>query len=66
LRFLVNVASTVAAPVTQFEVLLGRSLAMCAHPYAAWRTHSTAGRLFILFTYAAATYAVMLGLLLSF
>jgi hypothetical protein len=40
---------------------------MCAHPYAAWRTHSTAGRLFILLTYAAASYAVMLGaLLLSF
>jgi hypothetical protein len=40
---------------------------MCAHPYAAWRTHSTAGRVFILFTYAAASYAVMLGvLLLSF
>jgi len=40
---------------------------MCAHPYAAWRTHSTAGRLFILGTYAAAGYAVMLGvLLLSF
>jgi len=37
---------------------------MCAHPYAAWRTQSTAGRLFILFTYAAASYAVMLGVLL--
>jgi len=57
------VASTVT-PVTRFEVLIGRSLAMCAHPYAAWRTHSTAGRLFILFTYAAASYAVMLGVLL--
>ena len=57
-------ASTVTAPVTRFEVLIGRSLALCAHPYAAWRTHSTAGRLFILFTYAAASYAVMLGVLL--
>ena len=37
---------------------------MCAHPYAAWRTQSTAGRLFILLTYAAASYAVMLGVLL--
>ena len=37
---------------------------MCLHPYAAWRTHSTAARLFILFAYAAASYAVMLGVLL--
>jgi hypothetical protein len=58
------VASTIISPVTRFEVLIGRSLALCAHPYAAWRTHSTAGRLFILFTYAAATYALMLGVLL--
>jgi hypothetical protein len=58
------VASTITSPVTRFEVLIGRSLALCAHPYAAWRTHSTAGRLFILFTYAAATYALMLGVLL--
>jgi hypothetical protein len=58
------VASTVTSPVTQFEVLLGRALAMCLHPYAAWRTHSTAARLFILFAYAAASYAVMLGVLL--
>jgi hypothetical protein len=36
---------------------------MCVHPYAAWRTHSTAARLFIVFTYAAASYAVMLGVL---
>ena len=62
-----HVTSTVIVPGTRVEVLLGRSLAMCAHPYAAWRTHSTAGRLFILLTYAAASYAVMLGvLLLSF
>jgi hypothetical protein len=58
------VASTVISPVTQFEVLLGRSLAMCLHPYAAWRTHSRAARLFILFAYAAASYAVLLGVLL--
>ena len=37
---------------------------MCLHPYAAWRTHSTAARLFILFAYAAASYAAMLGVLL--
>jgi len=37
---------------------------MCVHPYAAWRTHSLRGRLFILFTYVAASYAVMLAVLL--
>jgi hypothetical protein len=59
------VAATVISPGTRFEVLVGRSLAMCLHPYAAWRTHSTAARLFILFAYAAASYAVMLGVLLT-
>jgi hypothetical protein len=38
---------------------------MCLHPYAAWRTHSSAGRLLILLTFAAASYAVMLGVLLA-
>ena len=57
-------ASTVPAPGTRIELLIGRSLAMCAHPYAAWRTNSTGARLFIVLTYAAASYAVMLGVLL--
>ena len=58
-------AATVISPANRFEVFIGRSLAMCLHPYAAWRTHSTAARLFILFAYAAASYAVMLGVLLT-
>jgi len=37
---------------------------MCLHPYAAWRTHSTPARLFILVAYATASYALMLGVLL--
>ena len=37
---------------------------MCLHPYAAWRTYSTAGRVLIVVTYAAASYLVMLGVLL--
>jgi hypothetical protein len=47
-------------------VLIGWSLAMCAHPYAAWRTHSVAGRALIVAIYAVASYVVMLGVLLSF
>ena len=57
-------ASTLTRPNARLEVLVGRSLAMCAHPYAAWRANSTAGRLLVLFTYLAAGYAVMLAVLL--
>jgi len=46
-------------------VLIGRSLAWCAHPYAAWRAHSTRGRLVVLFAYVAASYAVVLGTLFA-
>ena len=42
-------------------VLVGRSFALCAHPYAAWRTYSTRGRLAVLCAYVAASYFVMLG-----
>ena len=39
---------------------------MCLHPYAAWRSHAAATRLFVAFAYAAISYAVVLGALLSF
>jgi len=39
---------------------------MCVHPYAAWRTHSAAGRALIVMMYAVAGYTVMLAALLSF
>jgi hypothetical protein len=49
------------------DVLIGRSLAMCAHPYAAWRRHSTTGRVVVFLAYLGAGYAVVLGaLLISF
>jgi len=61
------VASTLNRPARRFEILVGRSLAMCLHPYAAWRAHSTTGRLLVLFTYLTASFLVMLAtLLLSF
>jgi hypothetical protein len=60
-------ASTLNRQTVGLDVLLGRSLAMCAHPYAAWRAYSTPGRLLVLFTYLSASYALMLiVLLLSF
>jgi hypothetical protein len=49
----------------QLEILIGRSLAMCAHPYAAWRSHSMKRRLLVLFAYGAASYVIMLGTLLA-
>jgi hypothetical protein len=50
----------------QLEVMIGRTLAMCAHPYAAWRSHSARGRALVLCAYAAASYVVVLGALLAF
>jgi hypothetical protein len=44
-------------------VLIGRSLALCAHPYAAWRIYSARERLAVLCAYVVASYAVMLGAL---
>jgi hypothetical protein len=58
-------APTLNLPTTRLEVLVGRSFAMCVHPYAAWRAHSTAGRLLVVFAYIAASYAVMLAVLLT-
>jgi hypothetical protein len=57
-------ASTLNPPASRLELLVGRALAMCVHPYAAWRLYSTSGRLLVLFTYVAASYAVMLAALL--
>ena len=45
-------------------MLLGRLLAYCVHPVAAWRRVSTGDRTLIVAAYAAAGYAVTLvGLL---
>jgi hypothetical protein len=37
---------------------------MCAHPYAAWRSHSTRGRLLVFLAYLGASYALVLGVML--
>jgi hypothetical protein len=49
----------------QLEILIGRSLAMCAHPYAAWRSHSKKARMLVLFAYVAASYVLMLSALMA-
>jgi hypothetical protein len=43
-------------PASPTEVLIGRSIALCAHPIAAWRVSSTRGRLLVIAGYAAAGY----------
>ncbi len=48
----------------RLEVLIGRTLAMCAHPYAAWRLQSAKGRALVLCAYAATSYVIVLGALL--
>ena len=45
------------------EVLVGRSLAICAHPYAAWRSRSANRRLVLLFAYFMASYLLVFSLL---
>jgi hypothetical protein len=46
-------------------VVVGRTLAACAHPVVAWRLLSASWRVLMLTTYAAASYFIVLGLLLT-
>ena len=47
----------------QPEVLIGRSLALCVHPYAAWRSRPAMTRLFVFTAYLTASYVLILGLM---
>jgi hypothetical protein len=58
--------STMSSKLPKPEVLVGRTVALCVHPYAAWRSHSTKRRAVLLFAYMAASYFIVLGALLSF
>ena len=46
------------------EILIGRTLACCVHPAAAWRVVSARGRAAIVSAYAAAGYVAVLAALL--
>jgi hypothetical protein len=46
-------------PSTRMEILIGRSLAVCVHPVAAWRSGSTAARLQFFAGYFVASYLLM-------
>jgi hypothetical protein len=55
-----------AAGDMNWELLLGRSLACCAHPAAAWRILSRPRRALVVGAYFAAGYvAVLVSLLVS-
>ena len=53
----------IARASTRTEIVIGRTLAMMVHPYAAWRTRSAKGRAVVVASYIAAGYAVVLALL---
>jgi hypothetical protein len=56
-------ATTLDRPSTGLEILLGRSLAACVHPVAAWRSGSRSARAQFFFGYFVAGYVVFLVLL---
>jgi len=51
-------------PSTPREILIGRVLAVCAHPVIAWRVLSPSGRAVVCGGYAVAAYLTVLTVLL--
>jgi len=47
------------------DVVIGRMLACCAHPAAAWRRLPASGRAMVVVTYFAASYLGVLTILLA-
>lgn len=50
-------------PSSRSEIFIGRSLAICAHPVAAWRTAVRSMRLILFAGYFAAGYMTVLALI---
>jgi len=48
-------------PVESLELVVGRAMAACAHPFAAWRVLSPSGRMIIVTAYFAAAYITILA-----
>jgi hypothetical protein len=55
-----------AQDVRSFEILIGRGLACCVHPQAAWRATTRKGRAFVICAYAAAGFVTTLTALVYF
>ena len=53
------------ATVMTADIVIGRTLACCVHPSAAWRRLSASGRALIVGTYFAAAYVAVLVVLLA-
>ncbi len=49
----------------EIELIIGRSLAACVHPFAAWRILPRWKRLGILVAYSAFAYVAVLGVLFT-
>jgi hypothetical protein len=47
------------------ELIIGRSVAFCVHPHAAWRRLSSTGRTLLVAAYCGASYTIVLALLLA-
>jgi hypothetical protein len=50
-------------PANRVEILIGRSLAVCVHPVAAWQRGSRRMRAQVVIGYFAASYAIVLSAL---
>jgi hypothetical protein len=55
-----------APGVKAFEILIGRGLACCLHPRAAWQVTTRFGRAFVICAYAAGGFVTTLAALLYF
>ncbi len=47
----------------RIEALIGRSAAICVHPFAAWQSRSRQDRAVLLTSYFAISYVIVLSLL---
>ena len=47
----------------RIEVVIGRSAAICVHPFAAWQSRSRKDRAVLLISYFTISYVIVLGLL---
>jgi hypothetical protein len=57
--------SPVETDLHPMELALGRSLAFCTHPYAAWRRLPIGGRALLVGAYFGGAYTIVLALLFA-
>jgi hypothetical protein len=47
-----------------FEIIIGRGIACCLHPMAAWRVMTRSGRALVVAAYVGASFGATLGALI--